>query len=264
MSNSDGTTQFPRLTHTNYAKWAMRMEAILVRQGYWDLFVDDTDLVSLKAEEAKAVKKRMVEARASMILWVDDSQLSHMINPDPKVVWDTLAKVHHARGFGSRLQLRRTFITAAMKEGQSMEAWIGHVRSLANRLIAIDIKVSDEDMIVVLTAGLPPSYTTVVISFDAIDPDKLTLDFVITRLLNKEGHQVIPVAQEVKEEENAAMVVSVTSKHGANVVCFYCGELGHFVADCNTRIKHFKMHEKVAANTFMFDSNDWDGENVAF
>ena len=72
-----------------------------------------------------------------------------------------------------------------------MESWIGEVRGLANRLKAIDVDVSDEDMIVVLTAGLPTSYTPIVISFDALESTKLTLDFVITRLLNEEAFKKV-------------------------------------------------------------------------
>jgi hypothetical protein len=80
--------------------------------------------------------------------------------------------------------VRIFFITAAMKEGQPMEGWIGEVQGLTNRLTAIDVKVS-EDTIVVLTAGLPFSYTPVVISFDVLESSKLTLEFVITCLLNE-------------------------------------------------------------------------------
>ncbi|KAF8813237.1 hypothetical protein BYT27DRAFT_7085019 [Phlegmacium glaucopus] len=110
-----------------------------------------------------------------------------MGNPNPKVVWESLAKVHRAQGFGSRLQLCRYFITATMIEGQTMESWIGEVQTCTHCLENIDITVSDEDMIVILTAGLPLSYTPVVISFDALDPEKLTLNFVINCLLNEEA-----------------------------------------------------------------------------
>ena len=40
-------------------------------------------------------------------------------------VWNSLTSIHHARGFGSRLQLCRNFNTASMKGSQSMESWIG-------------------------------------------------------------------------------------------------------------------------------------------
>ncbi|KAG5639925.1 hypothetical protein DXG03_002333, partial [Asterophora parasitica] len=90
--------------------------------GYWDLLEDDVDLKELEESEGKAMKKKMAEARVSMILRVEDLQLTHMTSQNPKVVWDTLAKVHHACSFGSCLQLRCKFITAHMSDGQSMEA----------------------------------------------------------------------------------------------------------------------------------------------
>ncbi|KAF8808921.1 hypothetical protein BYT27DRAFT_7222736 [Phlegmacium glaucopus] len=113
--------------------------------------------------------------------------LMHMGSPNPKVVWESLVKVHHAQGFSSCLQLHHHFITATMIKGQTMESWIGEVQTCARRLKNIDVKVSDEDMIVILTTGLPHSYTPVIISFNALDPEKLTLDFVINFLLNEEA-----------------------------------------------------------------------------
>ncbi|KAG6807942.1 hypothetical protein H0H92_005936, partial [Tricholoma furcatifolium] len=116
MTSFDGVIRFARLDHTNYVEWSMRMEATLVRQGYWDLITEEAQTTD---------KKKMVEARALLILGVEDSQLPHMTNPNPKVIWETLGKVHRARGFGSRLSLRRSFITATKQPSQTMEAWIG-------------------------------------------------------------------------------------------------------------------------------------------
>jgi hypothetical protein len=183
--------RFPQLNHMNYAEWALRMEAVLIREGFWDLITGDEKL-AVDGSDMKSFRKREAQCKAEIVLRVEDSQLPHMANRSPMVIWNSLANVHRARGFGSRLQLRRNFITASMKESQSMESWIREVRGLANRLKAIDVAVSDEDMIVVLTAGLPTSYTPIVISFDALESSKLTIDFVITRLLDEEGRQATP------------------------------------------------------------------------
>ena len=71
-------------------------------------------------------------------------------------------------------------------------------------------------MIVVLTADLPASYTPIVISFDALDSSKLTLDFVITHLLNKEGRQatpsLAPTGVDVKTEDLETNTVLNISK----------------------------------------------------
>lgn len=242
----------------------MCMEAVLVREGHWDLIMEDLfDVEDIADEnEKKAMKKQMAEARAAIILRVEDSQLAHMTNRNPKTVWDTLANVHQARGFGSRLQLRRHFITATIKEGQSMESWIGEVRSLSNRLTAINVKVTDEDMIVVLTASLPSSYTPVVVSFDGIDPGKLTLDFVITRLLNEESRQSAPSSSgaEVKPEDNAAMLAK---RAGPNITCFYCGEKGHYAINCPHRKKSPTPTQTAGAAVANDSWWDIEGTNVA-
>ena len=238
------TVRFPQLNHTNYMEWALRMEAILIRSGYWDLITGDEKLGGVGSDE-KAFRKREAQCKAEIVLRVEDSQLPHMADRNPKVVWDSLASVHRARGFGSRLQLRRNFITASMKEGQSMESWIGEVRGLANRLKVIDVEVPDEDMIVILTAGLPSSYTPIVISFDALDSSKLTLDFVITRLLNEEGRQatpsLTPIDVKTEESENTALNAS---KFRSDVQCFYCLLKGHYSSACPQKEKDIKAKEE--------------------
>lgn len=191
------TIQFTSLNHTNYADWAVRMQAILVRDGYWDIVSGNEKLASGADDEvAKAFRKKQAQCKAAIVLRVDDSQIPHITDEDPKAVWEALAAVHRARGFGSRLQLRRSFMTATMKEGQSMESWIRDVRALSNKLKAIDVNVDDEEIIVVLTVGLTRSYTPVIISLDSVDADKLSLSYVITRLLNEESRQALDKERE--------------------------------------------------------------------
>lgn len=221
------TVKFPRLNHANYPEWSVRMEAVLVRADYWDIVTGDDALVVGETDRTrvKAFRKRQAACKAEITLRVDDSQLAHMNSKDPKVIWDSLAKVHRARGFGSRLQLRRHFITSTMdEEGQTMESWISEVRARARRLENIDVKVSDEDIIVVLTAGLYDSYTPIAISFAALDPEKLALDFVINRLLNEEARQVGPQVRE--DPENAAMHAGRPRGRGLKIFCHYCLEQG--------------------------------------
>ena len=128
-----------------------------------------------------------------------------------------------------------------------MESWIGEVRGLANRLKAIDVDVSDEDIIVVLTASLPTSYTSVVISFDALDNSKLTLEFVITRLLNEEGRQATPSFSpaDVKTETSDADTTALhVSKFRSDVQCFYCLLKGHYASVCPQKEKDVKAKEE--------------------
>ncbi|TFK80620.1 hypothetical protein K466DRAFT_472140, partial [Polyporus arcularius HHB13444] len=76
-------------------------------------------------KKKKRSTQRMNEARAEMIMQVDDGQLSHMRSRDPMEIWETLAKVHKARGFATQLAMKRQFLTSKKKPTQSMQAWIG-------------------------------------------------------------------------------------------------------------------------------------------
>ena len=97
------TVRFPQLNHTNYIEWALSMEAILIRGGFWDLITGDEKLVEGESDEGivKAFRKREAQCKAEIVLRVGDSQLSHMADRSPLVVWNSLASIHCARGFGS-------------------------------------------------------------------------------------------------------------------------------------------------------------------
>ncbi|KAJ6605865.1 hypothetical protein B0H10DRAFT_1657796, partial [Mycena sp. CBHHK59/15] len=79
----------------------------------------------LETKVSKRNAQKMAEARAEMILRVDDGQLSHMRSRDPMEIWNDLRDVHRARGFATSLALRRKFLTVKKKEDQSMQSWIG-------------------------------------------------------------------------------------------------------------------------------------------
>ena len=86
------TVRFPQLNHTNYAKWALPMEAILIHGGFWDLITGDEKLAEGGSDDiAKVFRKREAQCKAEIVLRVTDSQLSHMADRSPMVIWNSLA-----------------------------------------------------------------------------------------------------------------------------------------------------------------------------
>lgn len=253
MSSEDSKPRFPFLNDTNYVQWSIRIEAELIRKKLWFNIVcvedeppDDVktveEMVSWRnAKLAKRSKEKMSEARAELILRVEDSQLAHMESRDPWVVWEELKKIHVARGLASRLALRRRWWRMAKEEKEVMSAWIGRVKGAAHQLVKIGVEVSDEDRILVLTSGLDVSYDSFVISLDSTPSDELTLELVVNRLLNEE------VRRDNRKEEDSEKAAAAEAKvyavkgvgfgPGAGAqVCWMCGKPGHMKIACPHRL----------------------------
>jgi gag-polypeptide of LTR copia-type/Domain of unknown function (DUF4219)/Zinc knuckle len=279
MTDSSSVVRFNRLNDTNYAEWALRMEAVLVQSGLWsmiDLGIDPTgkDILKIAEEKAAAMKKRtankMNEARAAIILRVEDGQLAHCLRSrDPKEIWDVLESVHRAAGFATSLALRRRFLTMKKEDSQTMQSWIGQVQALAFRLEHAGIKVEEQDKILALTMGLPNAYDAVIINFDSTSPDQLTLSHVISRLLNEEVRQLGNENSTKSEHDEAMMVTSATTKGrrlGAkatttgnpDVTCYFCDKKGHYKSECPERLawEKSKGHEEVAAGVEDYSEDD--------
>ncbi|KAK0196686.1 hypothetical protein F5146DRAFT_918154 [Armillaria mellea] len=133
-----------------------------------------------------------------------------------------------------------------------MESWVGQIRRMAKVMELAGIDVSDQDLILALTMGLPPSYKNVIINFDATPPDQLTLSNVIVRLLNEETCQasLAPGHSEMgKEDED--LDVAAAAFHIQDFICFFCDKPGHVKADCEERAKWRRSKKgKTAAADF--------------
>jgi hypothetical protein len=191
----DSRARFPLLSDANYTEWAMRMEAELIEKGLWEqvfveLDVNGKTVQEIESERAKAVAKRnakkMGEVRARMITRVEMSQLVHMRERDPMVIWAKLTVTHQARGLVMRLAKRRKFLTAAKGNEVSITSWASRVKGMAFNLEDIGGTVTDEDIIIVLTMGLNKEYDHFVASIDAMLTQEIIVDYVVTRMLNEE------------------------------------------------------------------------------
>ncbi|KDQ56282.1 hypothetical protein JAAARDRAFT_48207 [Jaapia argillacea MUCL 33604] len=239
---------FAKLNDSNYFEWAIMMEAELVQKKYWDLVLVEVDGMGKDLEDvkkkllAKLVKRsttKMAEACAEIILRVDGGQLAHMRAKDPRDVWENLKSVHWVRGFTTSLVLRRCFLTGRKGTKQSMQGWIGQVHTQAFAMEESGVLVSKQDMILALTMGLPLVYDSLIITFDSTPPKELTLNVVITHLINEETHQSSSTATTshyaTRSDQDVAMAVN--TRDCLDVTCFFCDGKGHYKSDCPEKRK---------------------------
>ncbi|KAI0740651.1 hypothetical protein C8Q76DRAFT_567297, partial [Earliella scabrosa] len=146
---------FAKLNDNNYFEWAMAMDTLLTRKSLWRLgchFQCRIPPNGIGQHEAHQNLARQVHS---------DMRRNHPV--------------------------RRTL----PRDDQSISSWVADVRHAyaATCLRDVGAAVSDEDVMLVLTNGLPSFYNQVVINLDSADPSLLCVDYIITHLLNEEACQ---------------------------------------------------------------------------
>ena len=226
------------------------MRTLLVRRGVADIATGRTPQPA--GTNTPAVRnwiKKADETLAEIILNVEPSQLPHCRKETAAEVWENLKNIYQSRGFGTRMAFRCRFFYMHMSEGQSMASWISDVRRATFLLTEVGAKVDDEDTMLVLTNGLPPSYETLVVNLDTTPESTLTLDYVIQRLLNEESRQLA-----TSSPGDATALLAHHKAHGKTpiekITCFLCGKKGHYKSNYPEKDKKDAVEEESASFAF--------------
>ncbi|PSS37202.1 hypothetical protein PHLCEN_2v953 [Hermanssonia centrifuga] len=234
----------PKLNDTNYVEWSMLIEALLVKKNLFDVVSGEESRPSGSdnTKAVKAWKRRLQEAKSELLLNIELDQLSHTTRTaDAHDIWESLRQVHEAHGLGTQMARRREFFTMKMKPDSPMARWIAEVRRASFLLAQIGGSVTEEDTIVVLANGLPPSYDNLVVNLDSTPADQLSLSYVVTRLLNEESRQsssanatpAVPAPKSTVPAPDAAFAAHMKKRTPlSQITCFGCSKKGHYRSDC--------------------------------
>lgn len=91
------------------------------------------------------------------------------------------------------------------------------------------ITVSDHKIILAIIGGLPHTYANAVSHFNSTSPSILTLDYVITQLLNEE---IRPAKQSTSTTTADPRDVALADTPVAKGTCFFCDKPGHYKDEC--------------------------------
>jgi hypothetical protein len=122
-----------------------------------------------------------------------------------------------------------------------MLAWVTRVKGIAAELRLVGAEVSELDTIIALTSGLGADYKPLVLHLDSLEDHRLTLKYVIARLL---GYSKIDGV--VDGAVNGSAYVAQGGGAGAGTgggnggvaqapACYRCGRSGHIRKFCPNR-----------------------------
>jgi hypothetical protein len=234
----------PKLLEGNYEQWRCFMEATLIASDLWDVTSPlDPKSPPKNAKEAQIRKRKEQQARAKIVLALDPSQLPFISGlEDPRKIWEALESIHRSMSVNSVLSLRRQFFRLTKTDSETTMLWISRVRNQALELKDTPAPISDLDVILVITNGLPPAFETVISALDALPFSELNIPTVIQRIMGHEAHinrfkdiDSADTPSISSSEAPAAQANLRRRKRGVtwqNVICYNCGGRGHVKSDC--------------------------------
>ena len=223
--------QIPKLTARNYNQWRELITPCLKGRGVWG-YIDGDVKKPIDPSQQQIWTENDAIAVSILKSSLSDAQLGHVMGiDDSKGVWDTLKRILQ-RDDTARLQsLIAEFIKFKLS-GTSIDEGASKLTHLQNEIGAIDSTSRPSEAIKVQTllASLGPEYEIIRTAINASGISEF--EDVVSRLRQAEDRIKEQDPPDVYQPENLARMTT-TKRHGMKKIkCYYYGELGHFIRDC--------------------------------
>ena len=218
------------------------MRAVLIAADLWDVVGPEVVPFATKGPKAvQAFEKKKQLAMSKIVLSLAPSQLSFVAGlENPREIWKEIESLHRSSSINSILSLRRRFLHMSKSPTETVMDWITRVQAAAFELENTPYPVSDLDLILVLTDGLPLEYEPLRTVLDTLPVTDLTPHNVIIRIQSHEtlldSYREKAAAQSQSGSTDSALAAVYRKRGGdqgaRNVVCHRCGGQGHYQSVC--------------------------------
>ena len=250
------TSRIAPLTADTYHSWKFNMEMSLIGKDLWGI-VEGTEVLPEHANEQQRVafRKRDNKARSMICLSVaTDIQIYVRGSKSSKEAWDRLANHFEEKTLSKKVFYRAKLYHAVLEKGQSMEAHINNIKTIADHLEAIGDPQSEKDLVMILMTSLnsSPEYHSLITALETLKEENLTWEYLRDRLITEyERKKEVPKNSQQGVVDGALFVGGGENprnknggKNNKKFKCHYCNETGHFIRDCPKKKEDSKKKEE--------------------
>ena len=153
----------------NYVTWVVKMKDILADLELLEHVTEPKGgkKDTLTADEVTAWTKKDRKALVHIRVRVHETLIAEISSATTALeAWDKLKKAYGSGGFSTIIQKRKTLFRAELAEGEDAVEHIRKLRAIAADLALLGEAINDVDLALVIMTSLPPSYNSLIGSFD--------------------------------------------------------------------------------------------------
>lgn len=177
----------------HYDHWSMLMENFLRSKEYFDLVemgIEIPEGILTAAQQKKVDDQKLKDLKVKNYLFqaIDRSILETILEKDTShQIWESMKKKYQGSKKVKRAQLqaiRRDFETLQMKNGESVNEYIGKAMSMANNMRIHDHKIKDNEVVEKILRSMTPKFDYMVCSIEeSNDIENMSIDELQSSLL---------------------------------------------------------------------------------
>ena len=256
---AESILKIPKLLgSSNWDLWSIRMEAILIEKGYYEVVsisIDTIDLSTYNTEQISNIRDKSNKACAYIRLALADGPLLQTrYITDPYKLWTTLKDLYESKGFSSEFLICKELIntTLASYKG-NIELYLQNLRRLLNSLDSKNLKLPDKFIAALVLNNLTPEYeyTVAIITQTIRANNNIDLDQIFSQLIDESKrirygkNKSLPIINSYNKEEPKDIEMSLsTSKNTSRIKCKYCTKTGHSEDKCWAKNPHLSPKNK--------------------
>ncbi|CAL9121196.1 unnamed protein product, partial [Musa textilis] len=170
--------------------------------------------------------------------------------------------------------LIRKLVNLKYKEGASIAEHLNEIQSITNQLSSMKMSLDDELQALLLLSSLPESWETLVVSLSNSAPDGIvTMSQVTSSLLNEELRRKTSAVSQIdsqalisenrgrsrSKDRSSSRIGRSKSRSRKDIVCYNCGEKGHYKNQCKQPKKSKKKGKEVESTESKENTRLQDG-----
>lgn len=240
MSRNEEQNGIPLFDGTNYNNWMFRLTTLLDEKDLLKFIEKSlTVVIATCSDDAAKTQAKLDEkkCKTAIVKSVHDSQLEIIKDKKTaKEMIDALKSVFERKSIASQLLLRKQLLTLRYNASDEIGDFFLTFDKLIRDLKSAGANIEEIDIVCHLLLTMPKSFDGLVTALETMEQEKLTMDFVKSRLLDESN----------KQKSGSSKSTSGSIAMNANTICYFCNKPGHIKSQC----RKFKQQNKNKSKKF--------------